>query len=196
MANYLTFSSSNSFTLKTANSQKNWDGVLEYSTDTVNWDEWDGTTTLSAENGKLYLRGTGNTRITWSCNSDKRWVLDGSNIACDGNIENLLDYATVAKGEHPTMGYACYGAMFYGCTSLIKAPLLPAITLASSCYENMFWGCTNLKLAPALPATTLSFCCYLNMFYGCTSLVNAPALPATTLADLAITACSKVARAL
>jgi hypothetical protein len=73
--------------------------------------------------------------------------------------------------------------MFYGCTSLIAAPELPATTLANSCYENMFYGCTSLKVAPELPATTLASNCYWSLFNKCTSLITAPDLPATTLAS-------------
>ena len=78
---------------------------------------------------------------------------------------------------------SCYNSMFYGCSSLTKAPALPATTLANYCYSSMFYGCTNLTSAPALPATTLADGCYDSMFYNCTSLTHAPALPATTLAD-------------
>ena len=82
-----------------------------------------------------------------------------------------------------TLAPSCYRDMFNGCTSLTKAPELPATTLTSVCYSNMFSGCTSLVNAPALPATTLSFNCYDGMFNGCTSLVNAPVLPATTLVN-------------
>ena len=82
-----------------------------------------------------------------------------------------------------TLADHCYSNMFYDCTSLTKAPELPATTLAEICYSNMFKGCTSLTKAPKLPATTLATRCYLSMFYGCTSLTKAPALPATTLAD-------------
>ena len=209
---YLTFSSPNSFTLKTSNVKKNWDGTLEYSTDASTWSIWDGTTTLSSatrwNNDVLYLRGTGNTKITGD-NVNYRWVLTGSDIKCKGNIENLLDYPAVESGEHPIMAnycYArmfqgctsltqppelpattlmmrCYQGMFFGCTSLIQAPVLPATTLASYCYAFMFANCTSLTQAPALPAITLASTCYYQMFYGCTSLTQLPALPATTLAD-------------
>ena len=178
MANYLTFSSPSSFTLTTNNSTKNWDGMLEYSTDKSTWIIWGGTTALSASGGKLYLRGTGNTKITGGL-SNKRWVLTGSNITCEGNIENLLDYTTVANGGHPTMSNYCYCHMFNGCTSLISAPTLPATALATKCYGDMFYNCTSLTSAPELPATKLADYCYADMFMGCTSLMSAPALPAT-----------------
>ena len=181
---YLTFSSPNSFTLKVNDATKHWDGTLEYSTNTSTWSTWDGTTTLSSatsgSDNVLYLRGTGNTVITGD-DSNYRWVLTGSNIKCIGNIENLLDYATVESGAHPTMASNCYARMFRGCTSLAQAPALPATTLKSKCYSYMFQGCTSLTQAPALPATTLAINCYYSMFQGCTSLTQAPSLPATTL---------------
>ena len=183
---YLTFSSPNSFTLAVGDATKHWDGTLEYFDSDKTWTVWNGTTTLSAidNNGEyvLYLRGAGNTVITGS-RSNYKWVLTGTDIKCIGNIENLLDYATVASGNHPTMTDYCYRALFYNCTSLVRAPALPATTLANNCYYNMFYGCTSLTQAPSLPATTLVDGCYYSMFYGCTSLTQAPALPATTLAD-------------
>ena len=185
---YLTFSSPNNFTLEVNNRTKNWDGILEYFAYDKTWAVWDGTTTLSAvsDDGEyfLYLRGTGNTKITGFTNGQKyKWVLTGSEIACTGNIENLLDYGIVESGRHPTMASYCYSSMFYGCTALTQAPDLPAKTLAISCYSSMFSGCSSLTQAPALPATTLADYCYQLMFEGCTALTQAPALPATTLAD-------------
>ena len=154
---YLTFRSPSSFTLKVNDTKKHWNGTLEYSTDAATWSTWDGTTTLSsATSGNknvLYLRGTGNTRITGN-NKNYKWVLTGSDIACIGNIENLLDYATVESGAHPTMVTYCYRSMFRDCTSLTQAPALPATTLADYCYDNMFNGCTSLTPAAALPAPT------------------------------------------
>ena len=183
---YLTFSSPNSFTLAVGNATKHWDGTLEYFASNKTWTTWDGTTTLSSveNDGEhvLYLRGTGNTVITGN-KSNYRWLLTGSDIKCIGNIENLLDYATIEAGNHPTMANYCYNQMFFGCTSLTHAPDLPTTTLANSCYAYMFKGCTSLTQAPALPATTLANQCYSSMFQDCTTLTQPPALPATTLAN-------------
>ena len=183
---YLTFSSPSSFTLKTYNTTKNWDGTLEYSTNASTWSTWNGTTTLSSairgSENVLYLRGTDNTKITGS-RSNYKWVLTGSNIACIGNIENLLDYATVESNSHPTMANYCYAFMFYDCTNLTQAPALPATTLTTNCYYYMFYGCTGLTQAPERPATTLAQYCYDSMFRYCSSLTQAPELPATTLAQ-------------
>ena len=185
----LTFSSAEAFTIATKNARKNWDGALYYSTDTTTWSEWDGTTAISSEGHdgeqRIYMRGSGNSKITgYHLTAGTRWTLTGSDIACYGNIENLLDYETVANGEHPTMAKYCYYYMFSNCTSLVSAPELPATTLTNAyCYQYMFSNCTSLVSAPELPATTLSDSCYNYMFHGCTSLVNAPKLPATTLTN-------------
>ena len=181
---YLTFSSPKNFTLEVNNRTKKWDGILEYFASDKTWTVWDGTTILSGHNNDgeyvLYLRGTGNTKIT-GMGTNINWIITGTDIKCIGNIENLLDYATVASGKHPTMAKFCYSQMFYGCASLTQAPALPATTLANDCYSQMFSGCTSLTQAPELPATTLAKSCYFSMFSNCTALTQAPTLPATTL---------------
>ena len=139
---YLSFLGNENFILSTGNNAKNWDGTLEYSTDTKTWSEWDGTEISSAGNN-LYLRGTGNTKITGN-SADYRFVFTGTDalkIACEGNIENLLDYATVRSGGHPTMSVACYVGMFMNCTSLVTAPALPATTLSVDCYTGGSAAC-------------------------------------------------------
>ena len=178
----LEFTSPNPFSIS---APKNWDGKLEY-TNGNEWKTWDGSAIASGEiesNHCIYLRGTGNSKITGTSADTAKWSIAGTNIACNGDIDLLLDYATVKRGERPAMASYCYSSMFYGCTSLTTAPSLPATTLASYCYYSMFRGCTSLTTAPSLPATTLASYCYFLMFYGCTSLTTAPSLLATTLAD-------------
>lgn len=177
---YLTFSSPHKFTLG-ARVRKVQDRTLEYFASDKTWATWNGESALSAVyNGgeyAIYLRGTGNSVLGISL------ILSGTDIKCIGNIENLLDYATVESGNHPVMGDECYYEMFSDCTSLIQAPDLPATTLTKGCYEYMFSNCTSLIQAPNLPATTLADSCYFGMFHGCTSLTQIFALPATTLVE-------------
>lgn len=167
---YLTFSSPSSFTLAVNDTTKHWNGTLEYSIDKKVWTVWDGTTTLSSatsgSDNVLYLSGTGNTIITGN-SSNYKWVLTGSDISCIGNIESLLDYATVESRANPNMADYCYSFMFHGCTSLTQAPALPATTLKFMCYFDMFYGCRSLTTAPSLPATTLADNCYDSMFREC-----------------------------
>ena len=177
----LEFTSPEAFSISTT---KNWDGKIEY-TNGSGWKTWDGGAIASGEienHHCIYLRGTGNSKITGTTSSSAKWSLIGANIACNGDIDLLLDYSTVKSGNRPLMTVNCYAYMFRGCTSLTAAPSLPATTLAGSCYDSMFQGCTSLTAAPSLPATTLAGSCYSYMFYGCTSLTTAPSLPATTLA--------------
>lgn len=175
----LKFSSDEAFTLSVTN--PGWTsggGTIEYSLDEGStWVIWDGSELSRSANQNIYLRGSGNTKIS----NARQWTFTGK--YCTGNIETLLDYQTVANGQHPTMGNGCYMDMFYGCTSLTIAPELPATTLTQDCYMEMFSGCTSLTTAPELPATTLAVYCYYQMFYGCESLTITPELPATTLAD-------------
>ena len=178
----LEFLSANPFSIS---APKNWDGKLEY-TNGSGWKTWDGSAIASGEiesNHYIYLRGIGNSKITGVSSSRAKWSIVGTNIACNGDIDLLLDYSSVKSGNRPAMAEYCYGSMFYGCTSLTAAPSLPATTLANYCYSYMFRGCTSLTAAPSLPATTLAEYCYSYMFYGCESLTAAPALPATTLAN-------------
>jgi len=115
-ANCLTFSSVEPFTISVNNEEKNWDGTLYYSNDAATWSEWTGVTSItSAAHGReqrIYLRGSGNTKITGIYSNTNRWVLTGDNVSCHGNIENLLDYEMVSNGVHPPMAEACYYALF------------------------------------------------------------------------------------
>lgn len=103
-----------------------------------------------------------------------------------GCSDNLLPATVLSENA--------YRSMFLNCKSLIKAPALPATSLAvrdlsssaniieqGSVYQGMFSGCSSLKVAPKLPATTLTGDCYAEMFMDCTSLISAPELPATLL---------------
>ena len=114
------------------------------------------------------------------------YTLDPSNLygydfACYALFRDCTSLTKAPELPATALTTACYLNMFSGCTSLEQAPVLPAATLASLCYQGMFQGCTSLTQAPALPSTTLARSCYYQMFQGCTSLVQAPALPATTL---------------
>ena len=181
------------------------------STDRVNWVSM-GTTDTTAitatvpANGKLYLKATSNVWAYGDTKYNKMFASGNHNIG--GNIMSLLnsdnfENTTITTGN--TFYYLfngdtklvstgnltlpsnvktdCYNHMFYGCTSLTTAPVLPATTLEAGCYNYMFYRCTSLTAAPALPALNAPRWCYGNMFYGCTSLTTAPALPATTIGD-------------
>lgn len=148
----LEFSSANPFSIS---APKNWDGKLEY-TNGSGWKMWDGSAIASGEienNHYIYLRGTGNSKITGTTSSSVKWSIIGTNIACNGDIDLLLDYSTVKNGNRPAMASYCYSNMFQGCTSLTTAPSLPATTLANNCYNSMFYLCTKIKLSTTASGT-------------------------------------------
>lgn len=183
----LKFSSDEDFSLFVEH--PNWDGAIEYSKDKgKTWVEWNGERLNGNVKQSIYLRGTGNTIITGHNSTIKndtydifyRWDFTGKYIY--GNIETLLDYKTVQKGNHPPMGNSCYRGLFYGCSALREVPELPAIELKDYCYTRMFMKCTSLLAPPELPSTKLATYCYGNMFFECTSLTKTTKLPATTLA--------------
>lgn len=156
---------------------------LEYSVDKKTWTEytWSGDTgttiTLANIGDSVWWRGD-NEAISNNVSYCNRFVMSGS-IEASGNIMSLLDKQLKKK----TMSQFCFRRLFYQCTSLKTAPVLPATTLADGCYNEMFRGCSSLTKAPELPATTFVARCYTGMFNGCTSLTKAPDLPATTLTD-------------
>ena len=119
---------------------------FQYSTDGKNWTDWVlGETQfdpISIPVGtKLYLRGN-NPNGVYSPKgpADEHFTFTGSGtINASGNIQSLID-PTMERTDVPN---SCYSKMFYGCSSLTKAPALLATTLASSCYNGMFRNCTS-----------------------------------------------------
>ena len=196
---YVTFSAESVQTLSMSQAVE----TMEYS---VNGGEWAslGTTTVTfgGNYGDLRLRaqnenGTNGSGIVFgnvtpvSCSGDIRTLVDYENYSTvyTGNAKfNGLFYRCSSLTKAPelpatTLANSCYNGMFARCSNLTKAPELPATTLASDCYKDMFSGCSRLAKAPELPATTLASGCYSSMFYDCLSLAKAPELPATTLAS-------------
>ena len=88
-----------------------------------------------------------------------------------GNIMSLL-HGDDFVGQTTLTKNTQFRALFEDCVSLRDASnlILPATTLTLNCYYEMFYGCTSLVNAPVLPAPTLVSSCYYHMFYGCSSL--------------------------
>lgn len=103
-----------------------------------------------------------------------RFNLTGT-IEGAGNTQSLMNFSYSCTE-------ACYVRMFSGCSQLVKAPTLPATTIAPRCYAQLFQG-TKITTPPQLPATTLGDQCYRMMFYSCSNLTSVPDLPVTELAD-------------
>lgn len=191
---FLTFSSKTPFSLEFGGySSADESPTLEYSTDKTNWHVLDMTDEgiceiiNSSADGKLYMRGIGNTSMYggafYSVSPTNGTDLDDFRFDCTGNIETLLDYQTVMRGEHPQMDAGCFAGLFGG-TNIVNPPELPAMQLSEACYQMMFTYCRYLEKVPELPATMLANNCYYGMFQNCWSLTVTPKLPATILAPL------------
>ena len=180
---YLEFRSSTPMTIT-----PNYDNAgitLQYSLDAVNWVNI-AAKGITPSSSVIYFRGsaTGTKSLYTGGATTNAWIFTGAtNLEVNGDITRLIQDVLGGMVSDVPLYKNCYASMFYNCASLVKAPELPATTLANYCYNSMFFGCTSLTTTPALPATTLANYCYSSMFYNCTSLITAPALPATTLAN-------------
>ena len=146
------------------------------------------TITLNKKGDRVYIKaeynwakgGVDNAHVEIS-------VVDGSSIYAGGNIASLLHgdddkFKSESKYKYlPVNYYNLYSMLFYNCVQLVKAPMLPVISLAPGCYSQMFQGCIGLTEAPALPAVDSRPGCYESMFSGCTNLTQAPDLKCDTL---------------
>ena len=159
--------------------------TLLYSLDGKTWTPIASGAKTPSANIIYFIGSTTGVRSLYASSSTlNAWKFTGAtNLECNGKLDRLIQYNLGDDEDILVIDKSCFGYMFNNCTSLIKAPELPATTLANYCYANLFSGCTSLTTAPELPATTLATGCYGYMFFGCTSLITAPELPATTLAN-------------
>ena len=138
---------------------------------THNWQKYTIGNTINLSVGQnCYWKSTTST-FNESYNKYIRFSSTGK-VAASGEVDSIINWSPLTPH--------CYEQMFYNCTTLIKAPELPATTLAESCYFNMFENCSELVYGPSvLPALTLPKECYDCMFYHCGKLIEAPQILAT-----------------
>ena len=107
----------------------------------------------------------------WCCEGPETQTSIGGS-----NIDYLLDYQTVKRGETPTYGgYGTFAYLFQD-SNLVYPPLLPSVPTTNS-FCGMFSRCTKLVTAPAIHfanSFAQSNCC-VRMFQGCTGLETIPA---------------------
>ena len=143
--------------------------TLETSTDGINWTTYIMSNYIPLSNiwDKVYFRNTSTTTTGFS--------LDGSNyynfvirwsVAASWDVTSLIN-----KNCTDTLVWNyCFYILFYNCSGLVTAPILPATTLTQNCYRSMFQNCTNLEEIPKLPAITLTNRCYYSMFAWCSKI--------------------------
>ena len=213
---YLTFRIISGGTINWTAFGTGYERTIEYSINNGTWRTLTASTTPTDVNVSTYdivrFRGINNTYAGSKANYDS---FEGSTAIFDieGNIMSLIygdefsgstaltstyNFCSIFKKTNvvsaenlilpsTTLTNYCYRAMFSLCTTLTKAPALPAMTLATGCYWYMFEQCAITE-APELNAPTLVRECYGNMFTGCTHLnyikclaTNVASAPASAL---------------
>ena len=181
--NSLEFVSDNSFTM---NTNKLWNGTIEYNNG-QGWTAWNGSQISSSNidgRQRIYFRGSNNTYIMGSNGSrDNAWKITGSNVECNGNLWNILDYNTVKQDKIPTHASRCFYHMFDSCEALVKVPALGTkyprpvsndhtFEAPQYCYAYMFYGCSNILEPAELVSHKMRDYCYLAMYQNCVKLIR------------------------
>ena len=162
----------------TLNKKGTLSNTYQTSRDGINWTDYTlGTRIVLNNEESVYFR-CNNHPTTQSYSNYVQFAMKGK-IEAWHNAYSMISPSFTDTGA--SVGeYGMYG-LFERCTSLTKAPLLPATSLSDNCYANMFYYCESLVQAPELPATRLAPSCYSSMFHTCKSLTKAPELPAKYL---------------
>ena len=121
-----------------------------------------------------YFRGTADYEVSGEISS----LVNGSDLTdTDLSGKSSYTFAMLFSGDthlvsaenlrisSEAIPESCFNSAFRGCTSLIKAPELPATILAREAYSSMFEGCTSLSQPPEeLYFTSADISAYNRMF--------------------------------
>jgi len=126
--------------------------TLQYSIDKgLTWNNISSEET-SVSSDEIWFRGcaTGTKSLYTSNDDTNAWVFSGdasNKLHVYGDLRYLLCGNLGDNIITFNIASYCFSYMFYGCTSLIVAPILHATTLADYCYYAMFYGCTAFKVS-------------------------------------------------
>ena len=138
------------------------EGKLEYTQDlsSQSWTQVGSTVSLSDEAGhnKVYFRAQAG--FTSGMLNGQFEINGNGNVKVGGNIMTLLSQDGTRAMVDDAFTY-----LFTGCRQLVDASelILPDY-VEKRCYMGMFNGCSSLKKAPLLPATNIASQCYALMF--------------------------------
>lgn len=92
------------------------------------------------------------------------------NVEVEGNIMSMI-YGDNFIGNY-TLSDFSFTNLFFRCSGITTCEnlILPSTAITISCYFQMFYECTSLTKAPELPAVVLQTHSYTSMFRNCTSL--------------------------
>lgn len=150
-----------------------------------------GTNSAYGSNRTTYAGFDSASTATFNMEGNVMSLVSGDNFSGTTTLSGSWNFYALFKGTKvvsaenlvlPATGLTeyCYRALFSFCTSLTKAPKLPALTLARGCYWYMFEACAISK-APDLMAAALVNECYGNMFVNCHSLNYIKCMATTNL---------------
>ena len=100
--------------------------TLQYSLNKVTWNNITANGVTPSAN-IIYFRGraTGTKSLFKNTNVNNAWIFTGAtNLEVIGNINMLIQNVLGGNIEDIPLANYCYSGMFYGCTSLVKAPAL------------------------------------------------------------------------
>lgn len=142
--------------------------AIKYNKNDEGWTTLQRNSTIPVSTGDV-VQFMGNLDLR-TMNSNPGFANTGCHYKVSGNIMSLIGGENFASLK--TMGNSKFESLFQQTTVEDAFDLcLPATTLSEQCYSKMFYGCTSLQRAPkVLPATTLTNYCYAFMFYNCSHL--------------------------
>lgn len=174
-----------------------WSVSLEYSTDRINWVEWDFSAITIDSGDTVYFRGNNPDGFNDKPAQGARWYFEtpSGRFNIGGDIRSLID-KTINVTTPPTWGFGylfrntniveadkkllsgfsllnggCFFHLFEKCKYITQAPDLPWLILEGECFNRMFSECTSLTIAPEISATNLSgYKPFWYMFQGCSNL--------------------------
>lgn len=150
---------------------------IQYSLDEGRtFEDWDRSP-ITIQSGKcIVFRGNNESIGSDYGHNSIRFVFSTGDLwEASGSVMSLLDGGS---GTRTDVGDWEFYGLFQNCTSLIKAPELPATTLGIGCYYNMFNN-TSIVESPILDAETATYMSYYVMFRYCRYLKKVTMLATT-----------------
>lgn len=174
-----------------------WSVSLEYSTNKINWTEWDFAEITLDSGATLFFRGNNPNGFNDSPASGQRYAFQtqSGSFNIGGDIRSLIDKTMMITtppswcfmsffrngnkivnvdpkllSGFSNISNGCFSHLFMDCSLLENAPELPWTIVFGEVFNSIFRNCVRLTTAPDLPAKRLEYKSYSRMFYGCSNL--------------------------
>lgn len=155
--------------------------ALEYSTDKLTWTTWEENNNERSlaipANGTVYFRGNNPNGFAVTANNNNRHTFTSTgNVEANGDVMRIINKDRDGATTVPAAGFR---SLFYGMTTLKKAPAISATTFGSHACCSMFQGCTgltdvtNIKITNNPTFTSGGIRQFFAMFYSCRALTRA-----------------------